>query len=136
MHKLEITGVSRGVIAKQTGINSETIRYYEKIDLLPEPSRSSGGHRVYENRHGQRLRFIKRCRELGFSLEEIRGLLTLVDQKEVSCERVQHIANDHVMNIRKKISDLRRMERSLKELSSRCSGEDVPDCPIIDVLQR
>ena len=83
MHNLEKSGVSRGVIAKQTGINAETIRYYEKIGLLSEPSRSSGGHRIYENKHGQRLRFIKRCRELGFNLEEIRSLLTLVDQQEV-----------------------------------------------------
>lgn len=136
MHKTNISGVSRGVIAKQTGINAETIRYYEKIGLLPEPSRSSGGHRVYENEHAQRLRFIKRCRELGFNLDEIRGLLILVDQQEVSCALVQHIADDHVVNIRKKISDLRKMEKTLKDLSSRCSGEDVPDCPIIDVLQR
>ena len=135
MQETEKSGVSRGGIAKQTGINAETIRYYEKISLLQEPSRSSGGHRIYFPAHAQRLRFIKRSRELGFTLEEIRGLLTLVDQEEVSCERVQHIADDHVVSIRKKISDLKRMERTLKELSGGCSGKDVPDCPIIDVLQ-
>lgn len=127
--------LTRGVLASQTGINPETIRYYEKIHLMPAPSRSAGGHRIFNEQHAQRLRFIKRCRELGFTLEEIRGLLTLVDRQQVSCERVQHVATEHVVSIRRKMADLRRMERTLKELVGQCSGEDVPECPIIQALQ-
>jgi MerR family transcriptional regulator, mercuric resistance operon regulatory protein len=128
--------LTRGVLANQTGINPETIRYYEKINLMPVPSRSAGGHRIYEDQHSQRLRFIKRCRELGFTLDEIRGLLTLVDRQEVSCERVQHLADDHVISIRRKIADLRSMERTPRDLSSQCSGKDVPECPIMEALQK
>ena len=75
----------------------------------------------------ERLVFIRRSRELGFSMEKIRQLLSLVDGEQVSCERVQNIAELHLGDIRSKIADLRKMERSLRELSLRCSGEDVPD---------
>jgi len=136
MNNSKIMNLTRGVLSNRTGINAETIRYYEKVKLIPEPSRSPGRHRMYEQEHLHRLLFIKRCRELGFSLEEIRGLLNFVDREEVSCERVQHIADEHVISIRKKIADLRRMERTLKDLSSQCSGEDVPECPIIETFQR
>jgi MerR family mercuric resistance operon transcriptional regulator len=81
-----------------------------------------------------RLVFVRRCRELGFSMNEIRQLLSLVDREQVSCERVKTIADEHRRDIRSKIADLRKMERTLRELSSRCSGLDVPDCPIIEVL--
>ncbi len=127
--------LSRGTLAAETGVHPETIRYYEKIQLMPEPPRSDGGHRVYDDQHAQRLRFIKRCRELGFTLEEIRGMLTLVDRGEVSCERVQHLADEHISSVRQKIADLRKIERTLKNLVQQCSGKDVPECPIIDALQ-
>lgn len=127
--------LSRGGLAKHSGVNMETIRYYEKISLLPEPTRSSGGHRVYQDRDLQRLIFIRRCREMGFSLEEIRGLLLLVDREQVSCERVKSIADEHLLDIEAKISDLKKMERTLRELSANCSGDDVPECPLMESLQ-
>jgi Hg(II)-responsive transcriptional regulator len=127
--------LSRGTLAKRSGVNSETVRYYEKISLLPEPDRSAGGHRVYQEDDLQRLCFIRRCREMGFSLEEIRGLLSLVDRQQVSCERVKSIADEHLRDIQTKISDLKKMERTLRTLSAGCSGEDVPECPIIASLQ-
>ena len=126
--------VTRGVLAKRSGVNAETIRYYEKIELMPEPGRNSGGHRIYEEVHLQRLCFIRRCREMGFSLEEIRELLSLVDREQVSCEHVQQIAEDHVVSIRQKIKDLQRMHGTLRDLAKQCSGEDVPECPIIEAL--
>ena len=126
--------VTRGVLAKRSGVNAETIRYYEKIELMPEPGRNSGGHRIYEEVHLQRLCFIRRCREMGFSLEEIRELLSLVDREQVSCEHVQQIAEDHVLSIRQKIKDLQRMQGTLRDLAKQCSGENVPECPIIDAL--
>lgn len=124
-----------GKVAAQTGCHIETIRFYEKEGLLPAPGRTVGGHRLYTNAMVERLVFIRRSRELGFSMKEIRQLLSLVDREQVSCERVQTIADRHLGDIRSKIADLRKMESSLRELSSRCSGEDVPDCPIIAVLQ-
>ena len=126
---------SRGELAQRSGVNAETIRYYEKVSLLRVPDRSDGGHRVYRVTDFQRLCFIRRCREMGFSLEEIRGLLSLVDGEQVTCEQVKQIADDHLLEIRAKISDLKKMERTLRKLSASCSGDDVPDCPIIEALQ-
>jgi len=127
--------LTRGVLAERSGVNAETIRYYESIALMPDPPRSGGGHRVYADSHLQRLCFIRRCREIGFSLDEIRDLLSLVDGEQASCERVKHIADDHLRDIRAKIADLRKMERTLDALSTQCSGDDVPECPIIEALQ-
>ena len=127
-------GYSIGKVAKLTDCNIETIRYYEREELLTEPPRTDGGHRIYSYQHVQRLMFIRRSRELGFSMKEIRQLLSLVDGELISCELVKDIAEIHRKKILSKITDLRKMERSLKELSSQCSGEDVPNCPIIDVL--
>ena len=128
--------LSIGKVAAQTGCHIETIRFYEKEGLLPAPGRTEGGHRLYTKAMVERLVFVRRSRELGFSMDEIRQLLSLVDREQVSCERVQNIAELHLADIRSKIADLRKMERSLGELSLRCSGEDVPDCPIIRVLQQ
>lgn len=126
---------TRGVLAQRSGVNAETIRYYEKITLLPQPDRSAGGYRVYTEADYQRLCFIRRCRDMGFSLEKVRELLSLVDGEKVSCEQVKRMTNNHLVDIRAKIADLKKMERTLHELSSKCSGDDVPDCPIIEALQ-
>ena len=123
-----------GAVSEKTGCNIETIRFYEKEGLLPTPERSSGGHRLYTADHISRLYFIRRCRDLGFSMDEIRQLLSLADGHEVSCERVKHIADKHLSDIRRKIADLQKMEKTLGELSSSCSGKDVPECPMLDVL--
>ena len=125
-----------GELSKQTGCKIETIRYYEQQTLMPEPSRTDGGHRLYSQEMRGRLLFIRRSRELGFSMNEIRGLLSLVDGEQVSCERVKTIAEDHLRDIREKITDLKKMQRTLNDLAGRCSGENVPECPIIEVLQK
>ena len=128
--------VTIGKVAAITGCHIETIRFYEKEALLPHPDRSEGGHRLYSTQLIERLVFIRRSRELGFSMAEIRQLLSLVDGEQVSCQRVQQIADEHLRDVRAKIADLKKMERSLDDLSNQCSGDDVPDCPIIEVLQR
>jgi MerR family mercuric resistance operon transcriptional regulator len=128
--------LSIGKVAARTGCNIETIRFYEKEGLLPPPGRTEGGHRLYTTEMVGRLVFVRRCRELGFSMAEIGQLLSLVDGDQVSCERVQDIADLHLVDIRSKIADLRKMERTLRDLSSQCSGDDVPQCPIIEVLQQ
>jgi len=124
-----------GKVAEQTGCHIETIRYYEKEGLLPSPERSQAGHRLFTSQLIERLVFIRRSRELGFSMLEIRGLLAVVDGEQVSCEQVKHLADTHLTDIHEKISDLRRMEKTLKALSDQCSGDDVPECPIIEALQ-
>ena len=125
-----------GELSRRTACKIETIRYYEQQELMPEPPRTEGGHRLYNAEMVGRLQFIRRSRELGFSMDEIRQLLSIVDGKQVSCERVKTIAEEHLQDIKAKISDLRKMQRTLSDLASRCSGDDVPDCPIIDVLQK
>lgn len=123
-----------GALASQSGVNIETIRYYEKIGAMPKPARSTGGYRLYTVEHLKRLSFIRRGRELGFALDEIRGLLRLVDGHSYTCAEIRALTLDHVADIRRKIADLRRLERVMTEISSHCSGRRVPDCPIIDVL--
>ena len=126
---------SIGELSQRTGVNIETIRYYEKIRILPAPPRTGGGHRVYPDLHLKRLVFIRRSRELGFTLDEIRNLLGLVEGGN-TCGEIQQAALDHLKNVRRKIADLRRMERTLAETAAKCEGGRAPDCPILDVLSR
>lgn len=129
-----MTSITRGGLSKRTGCNIETIRYYEKIGLMPNPPRSPGGHRMYGDDHLRRLRFIRRGRELGFGVEDVRGLLELVDGGAYSCAEIQALTLDHVGRIKLKIADLRRIERVLTKVAAQCDQGEVPDCPVIDVL--
>ena len=126
--------LTRGKVSKLTGCNLETIRYYEQIGLLPPPRRSEAGHRLYDERLLRRLNFIRRCRELGFSLKEVRGLLRLVDRGTDTCAEVKEMTEAHLRSVRTKIADLRVLEKTLKEMVAKCVGNKVPECPIIDVL--
>lgn len=127
-------GFTRGALAARTGCNIETIRYYERVGLLPPPPRSAGGHRLYGPDLVKRLNFVRRSRDLGFTLEEIRGLLGLVDGGTYTCAQVERLARDHVSEIRRKIADLRRLQKVLETMAAQCSGGAVPDCPIVDAL--
>lgn len=122
-----------GVLSEGSSVNIETIRYYERIGLMPAPPRSQGGHRLYGGEHRKRLAFIRRSRELGFTLDEIRNLLGLVEGG-YTCGEVRDAALTHLKDIRRKIADLRRMERTLAETAARCEGGTAPECPIVDVL--
>lgn len=126
--------LTRKGLADATGCNIETIRYYETIALLPEPTRTANGYRIYDEDDVKRLGFIRRLRALGFSLDETRGLLRLVDGHDYTCKDIQAIALVHTDNIRAKIADLRKMEKTLGDMARACSGGEVPDCPIIDNL--
>lgn len=127
-------GLQRAGLARRTGCNLETVRYYEKIGMMPEPPRTAAGYRVYDEGHVARLRFIMRGRELGFSLDELRGLLLLVDRGTRTCAEVKERTDRHLADIHAKIADLRRIERVLKATAAQCSGEEVPECPILDAL--
>ncbi len=123
-----------GEMSRKTGVNIETIRYYERIGVMPRPVRTEGGHRAYDADQLKRLAFIKRSRELGFSLGEIRALLDLVDTGTYTCSEVHERTTKHLATVRKKVADLRRLERVLKDMVADCSQGDVPECPIIDAL--
>ncbi|EKE44312.1 MerR family transcriptional regulator [Oceaniovalibus guishaninsula JLT2003] len=128
------SGFTRGDLARATGCNIETIRYYEKTGLLPDPPRTDAGYRIYSAAHATRLRFILRARELGFSMEDIRGLMGLEDGAAPTCAEVKERTERHLSDVRARIADLRRIETVLAATASRCSGAEVPDCPVLDAI--
>jgi MerR family mercuric resistance operon transcriptional regulator len=128
--------VAIGALSKHTGTNIETIRYYERVGLLPAPARTAGGYRLYGTDHLKRLSFIRRARALGFSLAEVRKLLTLSDQRRRPCAEVRVVAAAHLEDVKGKIADLRQMERVLKETVARCNAGSGSHCPMIDALTR
>lgn len=129
------SGFTRGDLARATGCNIETIRYYEKTGLLPDPPRTDAGYRIYSAAHATRLRFILRARELRFSMEDIRGLMGLEDGAAPTCAEVKERTERHLADVRAKIADLRRIEKVLSVTAAQCSGEDVPECPVLETLE-
>ena len=125
-----------GALSQRTGVNIETIRYYERIGLLPPPFRSAGRHRLYDERLTQRLQFVRRGRELGFSIDELRALLRLVDQNGLACAEAKDITLNHLADIRDKIADLKKLERVLARMADACEANQLPQCPILDTLSR
>ena len=124
-----------GELSRCTGVNIETIRYYERIKMLPAPPRTSSGRRVYGPIEIRSLAFIRRSRELGFTLDEIRALLALsVADGKNTCDEVRQVAARHLADIRTKIADLRAMARVLADAVQRCDAGEMPGCPLIDTL--
>jgi len=121
-------------MSRETGVNIETIRYYERIALMPKPNRTQGGNRQYNSDQLKRLSFIKKCRGLGFKIEEIRALLLMVDRQDFTCNQVHTMTIEHLENVKKKLTDLKRMEKTLKLMAAQCSRGDVPECPVIETL--
>lgn len=124
----------RADLARVTDCYLETIRYYETAGILPPPARTEAGHRTYGPADVLRLRFVMRARELGFSLDEIRGLLGIGDGALRTCAEVKERTEAHLAKVRNKIADLRRIELVLAATSAKCSGADVPDCAVINSL--
>jgi MerR family mercuric resistance operon transcriptional regulator len=122
-----------GALSQRTGCNVETIRYYERIGLLPPAGRSAGGHRLYTDAAARRLGFIRRTRQLGFTLDEVRTLLRLVDGGRYTCAQVKRITVHHLDDVRAKIADLQKIERVLREMAAQCDGGR-PKCPVVDAL--
>ncbi|MEX1214454.1 helix-turn-helix domain-containing protein [Saccharospirillum sp.] len=123
-----------GQLADRTGIKPVTIRYYEKIGLLPEATRSESGYRLYSDTDHFRLLFIRRSRALGFSLGDIRELLSLADSQQESCAGVDAKVEQQLEQVRSRLKDLRAMEQELKRLSACCAGGVIMDCRIIETL--
>lgn len=122
-----------GPLSKRSGVNVETIRYYERIGLIPLPMRSERQTRHYDDDDVKRLVFIRRSREIGFSLDDIRNLLKLAERGQ-SCGDVQQMALAQAGHIREKITDLERMELLLLETASKCEGGKAHECPILDAI--
>ena len=126
--------LKRAELSKVTGCHLETVRYYEKTGMMPDPRRSKTGYRLYDETHVSRLRFILRARELGFSIEDIRGLLTLIDGQLQTCSEVKQRTESHLADVRTKIDDQKRIEQVLAETAAQCSVADVPECPVLEAL--
>jgi MerR family mercuric resistance operon transcriptional regulator len=127
-------GMAIGEFSRRTGRNIETIRYYERIGLLPLPDRR-GRYRRYDAADVGRLIFIRRARELGFTLDEVRALLRLsATDGRNTCAAVRELAARHLVEVKAKIADLRSMERTLADAVRRCDADEEPGCPLIDAL--
>jgi MerR family mercuric resistance operon transcriptional regulator len=127
-------GLTIGELSGQSGVNIETIRYYERIGVMPKPARSAGGYRLYRSEHVRRLGFIRRGRELGFALDALRLLLELVDGHAYTCAEVHAMTAEHLAAIRGKIADLKRLEKVMSGMAAQCRRDRMPDCPVIDAL--
>ncbi|MDE8653809.1 MerR family transcriptional regulator [Novosphingobium album (ex Liu et al. 2023)] len=123
-----------GDLGKATGTKVETIRYYERIGLLPQPSRTAGNYRAYGEAELGRLSFVRRARDLGFSLDQVRALLKLSDDRSQDCARVDRIASEHLREVDRKLADLSALRRELKAVIDSCNGGTVADCRVIEAL--
>ena len=130
-----MAALTRGTLAKQAGVNGETLRYYEREGLLPEPKRSESGYRLYREDDVKRVRFIKRAQELGFNLREIKELLALTAEDDNSVQDVKKLSQQKIHEIQEKIDSLEAMKKTLTKLVRACSGKGkVEHCPIIQSL--
>lgn len=123
-----------GQLALAAKVNPETVRYYERIELMAPPSRTDGGHRAYEEEHIRRLSFIRRARDLGFSIDAVPALLALGRPEHRSCAQVKTLASAHLVEVRAKLADLARLEHILTVTIDQCSGEPSTACPVLDML--
>jgi Cu(I)-responsive transcriptional regulator len=123
-----------GHLARETGTKVETVRFYEKSGLLPAPARTEGNYRSYDQAHLNRLSFIRRARDLGFSLDQIRTLLALSDDRSQPCASVDAVAKEHRDEVVRKIADLESLKAELDRMIDRCGSGLVADCRIIESL--
>ncbi|MEW6736409.1 MAG: MerR family transcriptional regulator [Acidobacteriota bacterium] len=131
-----MSAMTIGQIAKEAGVGIETIRFYERQGLIPEPPRSASGYRLYPAKEVRRIYFIKRAQELGFSLKEIKELLCLRVNPNGTSKAVRELTEAKIVDIEQKIKDLHSVKRILLQLTSACCGNgSVSECPIIESLE-
>ncbi len=126
--------LSIGHLARETGCKVQTIRYYETIGLMPAPARTAGNQRRYGRRHVDRLAFIRHARELGFSLEAIRSLMSLADDPDQPCEAADQIARIQLVQVESRIERLQALKTELERMIEQCRGGRIADCRVIEVL--
>ena len=122
-----------GAASTMSGVNIETIRYYEREGIVPRTARTAAGHRVYGDADIARLRFVKRCRDLGFPIPDIRTLLDLSAGSDAPCADVKALGERHLHGVRRKLAELGRLQRALAELVERCDAGRT-DCPVLNRL--
>jgi len=123
-----------GDLSRMTGTRAETIRFYEKEGLIPAPGRTGGNYRAYEQTHLNRLSFIRRSRDLGFTLDQVSVLLDLSDDRSRSCCAVDELAREQLRSVERKIEDLQALQRELARLLDQCSQGTIAECRIIEAL--
>lgn len=128
-------GLTRGELARRTGVNAETIRYFERIGMLPAPPRTEGGHRVYDERHVRTLGFVRSARRLGFTPGEVRAILELGGPGRAPCAEIRDIAAHHLEQVRAKIAELVELERLLTNTIEHCSGRTDAECAVMDMIE-
>lgn len=132
------SAVTIGELSRRSGCNVPTIRYYEEIGLLPLAARRPGGHRIYGDPDLRRLQFIRRCRDFGFSIEEVRTLLTLSAAVDRNCDEARDVAQRHLDDVRKKLTELQALERSLsafvENCAALCAGGPARECVLFEDL--
>ena len=126
--------LSIGALARATNTKVETIRWYERVGLLPPPARTEGNYRAYGEAELNRLSFIRRARDLGFSIEQVRDLLALSDRRDQSCATVDELTRAHLTEVERKIADLEALRRELSALLTQCRKGTISDCLIIEAL--
>ena len=125
-----------GEAARHSGVSAKMIRHYESLGLLPEARRTTAGYRLYDGKDIHTLRFVRRARDLGFSIDEIERLLGLWQNRRRSSADVRRIAQAHIGDLDRRIDELLAMRRTLQRLVRHCHGDERPDCPILDDLAR
>jgi len=132
-----MNNLTRGQLAKKTGVNPETVRYYEKMGLLPKAIRTESGYRLFSEEDVKRIKFIKRAKELGFTLKEIKELLQLRFETEGECREVREIAEIKLKDVQKKIEDLEKIKSILEDLINQCPSKgSILNCPIISSIEK
>ena len=126
--------VNIGAAAKATGVSAKMIRHYESINLIPSADRTLAGYRTYAAADLHRLRFVKRARNLGFSIKEIVALLALWGDRRRSSAKVKALTQKHIGELETRISEMQAMKKALQRLAQQCHGDERPDCPILDGL--
>jgi Cu(I)-responsive transcriptional regulator len=129
-----MAGMTIGALGRATGTKPETIRFYERIGILPEPARTAGNYRSYGAAHVARLSFVRKARELGFPLESVRAMLALADQPNRPCDEVDALVVEQLQAVERKIADLERLRAELERLARQCRGGPVSECRIIEAL--
>lgn len=127
--------ITRGELARLTGVNGETIRYFERTGILAAPERTEGGHRVYDEGHVRTLGFVRRARSLGFTPEEVRAILELGGPGRAPCVEVREIVEHHLEQVRSKIADFAEIERLLADTIEHCSGQSNPECAVMEMIE-
>lgn len=129
-------GIAIGELSRRTGVNIETIRYFERVGVLATPPRTGGGRRVYAPDHVRALGFIRRARELGFTPAEVRAIISLGGPAQASCNEIRDIAAHHLARVQAKMIDLAQLENLLASTIDQCGGDGAAGCAVIDMLDQ